>query len=453
MANSDRSRPNDTPAEAQNKVAPPPPPDNKPDNSENPFITFRRFADEQISSMLQSVMGLPSAVVPPFPDRWPYFQNQTGDNQETRPDSDRRRDSQRHSRRWGYYGDEEYLDRWFNHPFHESGFHSLFSGFPMGVSPFLFPDSIFSDGDSQTWPIPYLLFSPYSPLHLERPRRHDHRLHSGLLSWFSSTDFTNSKESNPNEPHWRDAFEDLLRVTNGQEMLDQSAESERSTQSPDKWIRGLVQRGSLGNNWRLSQSTGSRGDIVLEKNHDYNTQDSSPQPKSAEYERKESQEAETELDIYDRFLDDIAQAHERYSRAFADSPLMRLLEEERKRHMERETVPKEDPEFAKPVSESKDWLEYTYDGHKNQLTSQTTTGADPADESRVVSTMSRSVRRTLADGSISTKTVHTKRFADGREESEESVEITPPPSEQIVSEQAQELNDKQEPRGGWFWSR
>ncbi|KAJ5182970.1 hypothetical protein N7492_000586 [Penicillium capsulatum] len=36
----------------------------------NPFATLRRFADEQVSSMLQSIIGLPSSVSPPQNDQW-----------------------------------------------------------------------------------------------------------------------------------------------------------------------------------------------------------------------------------------------------------------------------------------------------------------------------------------------------------------------------------------------
>lgn len=36
----------------------------------NPFVALRRFADEQVSSMLQSIIGLPSSVSTPQNDRW-----------------------------------------------------------------------------------------------------------------------------------------------------------------------------------------------------------------------------------------------------------------------------------------------------------------------------------------------------------------------------------------------
>src|SRR2546430_2598363 len=47
------------------------------DGEENPFIIFRRFADAQISALLQSFVGLPSAFTPPASGtnaRWLVFE-------------------------------------------------------------------------------------------------------------------------------------------------------------------------------------------------------------------------------------------------------------------------------------------------------------------------------------------------------------------------------------------
>lgn len=446
MANSDKDHPTNSAPETQHSTATPP--DKKLD-SENPFIAFRRYADEQISSMLQAVMGLPSSSVPPFSDKWLSFQTPDTNDRNVDGESHYRPDDHRPSRRWGFHRDEDFFDRWHNHRnFSDRGFHSLFDGFPMNLGSFLFPESILSDGDSQTWPLAYLIFSPYSPLYLERSQGNG-RHEGALSSLFPSRKPT---EVEPNEPRWRDAFEDLLRVTNGQEMLDQSTEPERHRQSADKWLKGLVQRGSLGNNWRVLGPEHSGDGIALERfqQYDHDTRGQEP-PRELEdprQEKRKTNEVETELDLYDRFLDDIANAHERYSRAFADSPLMRLLDEERRRHVQQDRIKSEDANL-----QSKDWLEYTSDGNKSLLASQTTPKDDSSENTRVVSTMTRSVRRTLADGSISTKTVKTKRFADGREESDETIEVTPPPVIENNTEQTQGSDNEKQSHGGWFWTR
>jgi hypothetical protein len=442
MANTDRDRPTDVATETQNKTATP------PDN----FIAFRRYADEQISAMLQAVMGLPSTSVPPFSDKWLYFQNTDSNDRNADRHPDYRPDDHRPPRTWGFHRDQDFFDRWHNHRhFSDRGFHSLFDGFPTSLGSFLFPESMLSDGDSQTWPLAYLIFSPYSPLYLERSQGYERRHEGAFSTLFSSR---KPAELDTNEPRWRDAFEDLLRVTNGQEMLDRNTEPERSRQLADVWLKGLIQRGSLGNNWRLLGPEDSRGGIALERfqQHDHDTrgEDHPRHLEDAHENKTETNDAETELDLYDRFLDDIANAHERYSRAFADSPLMRLLDEERKRYLQQDRS-LQAPENA--ITQSKDWLEYTSDGNKSLLASQTTADDNSSEESRVVSTMTRSVRRTLADGSISTKTVKTKRFADGREESDETVEVTPPPMNEKNAEKIQDSDNGKDSHGGWFWTR
>ncbi|OKL63663.1 hypothetical protein UA08_00384 [Talaromyces atroroseus] len=462
MASSGRDRSSEADTQTLNKTAPPPDDAARPwTDSENPFIAFRRYADEQISSMMQSIMDLPS-MAPPFSDKWLYFEDKNDSRamrkEEVGHDSDPRSDNHWRPSRWGHYHrDNDFFNYWDAHRrSSDSGFHSSFDGFPLGFGfPFLLPESMFCDGDEETWPLAYILFSSYSPLHLERAHhrgRHQRRIFSSL---FSSR---KSAELDPNEPRWRDAFEDLIRVTNGQELLDQSTESERTTQSADKWLRGLVQRGSLGNNWKLLGPESSPHGVAFERLEQHNSNKHDQEPPSLQDTREnivEGSDSETELDLYDRFLDDIAKSHERYSHAFADSPLMRLLDEERKRHMRQAETPQASIE---ETVQSKDWLEYTSDGNKNLLASQSTTDDDSTASSRIVSTMTRSVRRTLTDGSISTKTVKTKRFADGREESDESVEVTPPPSAEVnthhsrTSEEDKENNDSGR-GGGWFWTR
>lgn len=469
MASPGRDRSSETAnADHSNKTSPPS--DNAPRpwaaDSENPFIAFRRYADEQISSMLQSVMGLPSMTVPPFSDKSPYIEDKNNSRSLRKAEEDAGQDSNvaersenhRQPCRWGHHHrDKEFSNHWEAHRrLSDFGFGSFFDGFPFNFGlPFLLPEHMFSDEDDQTWPLAYLLFSSYSPLYLERSQDHS-RYHRKLSSLFSSR---KPAELDPNEPRWRDAFEDLLRATNGQELLDQSTEPERSAQSADKWLRGLVQRGSLGNNWRLLGPESSPYGVSFEKfeqhGNDERGKDLQPSQDTRES-RAGDVDSETELDLYDRFLEDIVNAHGRYSHAFADSPLMRLLEEERKRHMQQEETSQR---LMQESVQSKDWLEYTSDGNKNLLASQSTPDNDSDADSRVVSTMTRSVRRTLADGSISIKTVKTKRFADGREESDESVEVTPPPSADANSLQSRRASDddKQDKGsqggGGWFWTR
>jgi hypothetical protein len=445
--------------DARDKPSPPPTDTARTETEEqNPFIAFRRYADEQISSMLQSVMGIPSMMAPPHSNKWPQFDEETQQrlrrNETAEPNGDEDRSTDQWNRgHWGSGHDGDFFGSW-GFPRHSTNaFESFFDErSPFGFGGFFSPDSAFFGGDSQSWPIPYLLLSPYSPLHLERSQGRNRHQQGMLSSFFSPYE---AVELDPSEPRWRDAFEDLLRVENGQALLDQSIGSDRSRQSPNEWLRGLVQRGSIGSNWRLTGPDDHRYGLTLERSQQYNDITGNPrierQPDTEKENIIKKIEPETELDLYDRFLNDIANSHEKYSRAFADSPLMRLLEEERKRQLEQQEDQRE-PHTEK--TESKDWLEYTANGNRELLDSQYT-GDQSSAEPNVVSTMTRTVRRTQPDGSISTKIIKTRRFADGHEESNESVEVIPPPTQKNENQQGSSDEEKGDNNssGGWFWTR
>ncbi|KAL1970809.1 hypothetical protein VTN77DRAFT_2643 [Rasamsonia byssochlamydoides] len=501
MGNSGNDRSSDQ--KPNSSPAPPETPPRSWLDEENPFIAFRRYADEQISSMLQSVMGLPSIVTPPFPDKWPSFPDERnlsrqrrGDDADLNTNADRDsgsdstsnstgHDQRRDGRRWSDWDD---FERWRFHsrrPFDFFGFDSFFDDhFPFGFGRFrpfhpffsdpFFSDPFFSGTDSQAWPIPYLLFSPYSPLHLERSRERD-RHHRGIFSRLFSA-LKSTAEPDQSEPRWRDAFEDLVRIENGQPMLDRSPDSDSRKETGNEWLRGLVQRGSLGNNWKLiaGPNDNSPCHIVLERveqrdNGKSSTSESSP----AKVEDKrnvesEKAEAETELDLYDRFLQDIFDTHEReYSRAFADSPLMRLLYDERKRHLEQWEERRR--QWEKYYRERENWLEHADSGNKSDtrnaesdLSAELRSSGDVNSEPSVVSTLTTRERRTLPDGSVQTKIVKTKRFSDGREESNESVEVVNPPAQPTRASDSNSSasdgnqdgkpgNEDGKPNGGWFW--
>ncbi|KAH8702154.1 hypothetical protein BGW36DRAFT_372338 [Talaromyces proteolyticus] len=429
------------------------PPSTRPSPEEqNPFIAFRRYADEQISSMLQSVMGLPSMMSSPQSNRWLHFEEEshqrlrkTGEDGEQHPDG--QSNGRWSNRQWRNKHDDEFSESWNFLPFSFKLADSFIDDrSPFGFGGSFFPENMLFGGDSQTWAVPYILFSPYSPLQLERPQgRGSNRGIFSSLFTFSETELDST------EPLWRDAFEDLLRLENGQPMLDPSTKSDRNRKTGKEWLQGMIQRGSISNNWKLSPYG-----ISFKRSQQYNNEEAVQGNSEIKYENRdenETSEPQTELDLYDRFLDDISSAHERYSRAFADSPLMRLLEEERKRHLEQAKV---SGESNMEKTKSKDWLEYTANGNKEILDSQYKDDQSSS-EPRVVLTSTRTVRRTQPDGSVSTRTIKTRRFTDGREESDETEELIPPPAEKSTkqngSSNAENNDDDGKPTGGWFWTR
>lgn len=500
-------------------------PSNMPRNDDwesdtNPFVAFRRFADEQVSSVLQSITGLPSSVNPPQSDNWTIFtddngyksmayrhrvgtsnaaerepsQNQSADNstpgdrtdytndesnqqitkfwqKPSNPPEDTgrssrprntRRDEQRPS---DFFGLDSFFrsfeDRFF--PFASSFFHPHHN--------FFFSD-MFNDGDSPTWPFTYIMLSPYSPLHLERQAQYRAAHERGVFgSIMSSLRFDSESEfHDPTEPRWREAFEDLLRLENGKPMLDRDSttRSQASKENGSEWLHGLVKRGSLGDHWKyVSGTDGHPWTGITFTGYNEDGRDV-PEPERKALEQTsaahDEKEAESELALYERFLHDIEAREREFSREIASSPLLQALLEERQRRrdvfekFERGLLSSDD-EHGNDDTES--WLDLVSGGNrksvpetKDSVTPTPTAAvenkhAESSAENvtaRVVSTMIRTERTRLPDGSIETRKVQTKRFEDGREETESSVETSHSPSDE-----AQQGGNDSQSKSGWFW--
>ena len=423
----------------------------------NPFVAFRRYADEQVSTMLQSITGLPSTVTPPHNDRWEIFTDdhgyesrttyqRTGDNSDRGYPNDgdnRGRDDRDRS-----YGNNS--RKWYNGPSDFFSLDSLF--FPFASNLFhpinLFPD-MFEDTESPTWPITYIMFSPYSPLHLERQAKFRAHRENGVFSSIMSSLYLDS-DRDPAEPQWREAFEDLLRLENGKSMLNRDAVK---SESGKDWLQGLVKRGSLGDRWKYV--SGTEGQPWSGITFSGGTEQERGQPRLiTETDASDEKEtADTELDLYERFLDDIENREREFSRSISESPLLRLLLAERKEQqeeLEKYRHGAQVDEHSKD-NENENWIDLVSGGNKNSVPEapqdSTETKPEPVSEQpRVVSTMTRTERVRLADGSVQSTIVKSKRFADGREENDTSVEVSHPQSEGPDSN-----SESNKSKTGWFW--
>ncbi|KAL2811325.1 hypothetical protein BJX63DRAFT_277278 [Aspergillus granulosus] len=455
---------------------------------DNPFVAFRRFADEQISSMLQSVMGLPSISTHPQSDRWTIFAdeqsyrgaqmhqrqrheynnnngNENGDASEhitqERPSTEDNSFPLGPSRsRWA--GPENLFDM-------DMFFDSFFDRFWLDdhVSSRFFQPyhrPIFSgmmSADSPVWPVNYLMFSPYSPLHLERQARYrSHRERGVFSSIMSSISLASDYESE--EPRWREAFEDLLRLENGKPMLDCEPSAVVKPESGKEWLQGLVKRGSLGDHWKYAAGSESQpwSRIILER-ADRDRELDRTLPEGEKPETHVAKETEspplTELDLYDRFLADIEARERDFFGVSHHSPMLRILLEDHRRG--RDAIPSE-KEHGDEDTET--WLELVSGGNKHSIPEPTkehpapsalavdTPAASPAENTYVVSTQLSTERVRLPDGSIQTKTVKTKLFSDGREETNESTEVVNPPQRDHHSPDQQDPTPNQK-NNGWFW--
>jgi hypothetical protein len=430
----------------------------------NPFVAFRRYADEQVSTMLQSITGLPSTVTPPHNDRWEIFADDHGYESRTThkrigDHSDRNypNDGNNCNRDDRGRDDRDYRNnsrRWYNS---SSDFFNLESLFSPLASNFFHPHNffldMFDDTDSPTWPITYIMFSPYSPLNLERQAKFRANRENGVFSSIISSLYLDA-ERDSDEPQWREAFEDLLRLENGKPMLNHEAVKYESGKD---WLQGLVKRGSLGDRWKyVSGTEGQPWSGITFAGRTQHGQDHS-RSLSLPESKEEQKAAETELDLYERFLNDIENRERGFSRSISESPLLRLLLAERKEQQEelekyRHGVPKVEDKHS---DDNETRMEFVSGNNKpsvpktlqESMETKRESLSEPVqaqDQCRVVSTMTRTERVRLADGSVQSTIINSKRFADGREENDTSVEVSHPQSEGPESESAKS-------KSGWFW--
>ncbi|KAJ5649689.1 uncharacterized protein N7484_003412 [Penicillium longicatenatum] len=479
----------------------------------NPFVTFRRFADEQVSSVLQSITGLPSSVGSPQSDSWTIFtddksyknmayRHRNGANSNSNSNSNVNHTVERDStpnqnpdpntpdgeeKPPNYKNNNQQLSRFPQQSSYSSeevsrsahfpsrndgpsdffGLDSFFKRFEDHYLPFAsflfhphinFPFSdMFDDSNLPTWPLTYIMLSPYSPLHLERQAQYRAQGDQGVFSAIMSSlrpDSDSESDRDPAEPQWREAFEDLLRLENGKSMLerDSLAPSKTRPENGTEWLHGLVKRGSLGDRWKyISGTDGHPWSGITFTGHSENDRSLRENDLAA----REEAQAESELALYERFLQDIQDREREFSQA---SPLFRALLEERRHQQDkfekfqRGMMP--DPDQGNDDTES--WLDLVSGGHRKSVPETEDTASTPAAdtkqvesaaEPRVISTMTRTERKRLPDGSIETKKVQTKRYEDGREESESFVEMSRPKLE--AGEEQPEQN--MQPKNGWFW--
>lgn len=431
---------------------------------DNPFAAFRRYADEQISSML-SAMGLPSMATRPLTERWNVFADEFYNNARARRAGDNATPEDiALSRQDNSLDAYRYCNRWWDGFVGFPGFwRSEFDDvFPFG-SRFMLPFfSSFEDGfdDSASWPGAFLMFSPYSPLNLEGASRSGQReggVFSSLMSSLRITDGNEDAVRNVAEPRWHEAFEDLVRLGNGQEMLDRESGAVSKPETGMDWLKGMIQRGSLGDGWKWhgSDDNPNNGYVMLER-----SQYSRPFERVASETGQKEDMALTEQDLYERFLEGLERREREFSRMFDESRTLRFLLgdpfrrreflERQRRHPEEidnragldpvtgETNKASDPETSQISTTTAEFSSSTVEARQVEQAKT---------EPRVVSTQTNTRRVRMADGSIHTKTVKTQRFSDGHEETNESVDVVNPTEQRSTVDQGGE----QSATKGWFW--
>ncbi|KAL9126739.1 MAG: hypothetical protein Q9175_007870 [Cornicularia normoerica] len=254
--------------------------------------------------------------------------------------------------------------------------------------------------------IPYLLYSPYSPVRLEQQPR--------LCDYGAK---------------WREAFEDLLAVQGGQKLPPKC--SQRISESSVHWVRGMIDSAMCKREQDTEESSNASGKTSEAMKQDRGllsrfisarqTEDDVDEDEDTDNDKlDDSCDAEiTELDFYDRLFGSQQPLSDNTARAAIRS-------------------------FA----------------HLQQDSSLS--DRDSKNPS-ILSTLTTTERTTLQDGSLHTKVVLKKRFSDGREESTETVhhqnavpQTEDAASKSIKDEDARKTGKDKETKentsSGWFWS-
>lgn len=447
-----------------------------PSEPENPFIRFKNFADSQVSSLLQGIIGLPSAI----------SRRSSEDNQWAGVDEDlRRRDelqakqrafesqwrevvgkaaqtSESESPRQKLVNGKETPNGEINYspktvqdlPLYSPVTRELFDNFrpedalltslfssssrfgkyEFGLPPFtLDPLGIIKDLSLtalKTSPVfhseysllPYLLFSPYSPIKLE--------MDAGGMS-------VNRRS---NKIRYCAAFEDLIRTSQGRESSTQSHRNAERSNSLFAIIPGEK-------HWFWMQFL-ARDGILQQKR-----QDSDQTPDFKAWRAMNSIPGGSDLDMFEH-VQRTSQSQTPSSRSEhpSDDEMKALRNFQLEAAMELEEIAREKTSTKEDAEAIRAAM-----GQKNAK------GVTPTD--KVVATSTTTERTRHEDGAVETKLTIWKQFEDGRESTTTTHHVDEPAcsgrelgwsDERTHQEEekgrGENEKDEKKEKKGWFWN-
>ena len=404
------------------------------DDIANPFIAFRRFADDQMATLMNGIFGLstlftssPSSSDAKVEDYQAWLQEARASRQVLEREAEEAgriidvytkafKDSARGDTQRTSQDDVEtlrcpYRPAGQGVPQHQNDDTELVRpSFGLELPHTCIAAPLFG---SQLFPMPlgYLLYSPYSPLQLEH--------HQALR--------------NRGIP-WREAFEDLVAVQRGVDISSELRDG--NPLSNIDWVKGMI--GLVANQRDLQNQFHNVTEALGRASDGSHCYEMKPQPETDVLERQESQVHEndsrdddetdqiTEYDLYKYFLG---------TRGLSS-------DDECSSNSDAQTRPQPS---AHPESKS---------ARTN----------DTSSKPNVLATLTKTERTTLQDGTIHTKAVLKKRFSDGREECTETSHTqnpdpelrNQPPLKAVENHESSQGHsdpeDKAKKSKGWFWS-
>jgi hypothetical protein len=297
--------------------------------------------------------------------------------------------------------------------------------------------------------IPWLMLSPYSPIYLCNPAQS--RLFKvkvqdseGAPLQISNARFferwyTDVDEKMATQKPWADAFEDLLSLQQTGKMVDR--DNWNTWRTPSTWIHDMANRGSLGDRWGFND----QGLLVKRADPTKPTLET-PSPgkddrcarwrKTRECRRNKSSEltsAPTELPAAEEsaIVDKVTEALAPFPLfgsiiSAADaivSAVDQASQEEAQTQIQAGSSSDASATEPQSIDTSQDENHSTFSTQSASTTSYVYDSSVTSPANSIISTLTTTTTRTLPDGSVETKRVLKRRFADGSEERDESVEV------------------------------
>lgn len=310
--------------------------------------------------------------------------------------------------------------------------------------------------NTPSFPVSYIFHDPYSPLVLEQTA--EYRQHSGK---------------------WRAAFADLLAAQSGQDLSPKSQRDEdeqlHGEVSPSDWTSHMVGMALHKRQTDVARSNCEMWDCIARKlgfgdsHQDTETRNSAMRG-GADTEDVTSPNLATSAATSEhqtvQDLDGETEANPalcQYLRSLLDERGM-VDPAETEQDQQKQTASEEDEEdlstalglhMGHPAFSSENPTSMFAQSRPTKTTTEASNGQTPS----VLSTLTTTEQRTLPDGTMTTKIVLKKRFADGGEESTERIYTENARGNNMgglaKSDMQRNFTEKKEtdsPKKGWFWS-
>lgn len=285
--------------------------------------------------------------------------------------------------------------------------------------------------------IPWLLSNPYSPVFLCNPNQRYVdlvELQQGVNQPFRILrtfylrprfiEFEDRREQLAKQLPWADAFEDLVSLQQTGKMIDRDYSTYRT---PKTWIHEMVQRGSLGPTWGFNE----HGQLTKLLHQ-------SQQKMLTDSRRLDSSSSSSLLAPEDVISAGIAAGVMAAASAqeAKDKSLKELVLAEKSGQFDQNVSGQDQPDLVtveKQISDQSDDVSVDHQQSSapiqtSQSFSSTTwssSGSEIQKSDSIISTTTTTERWTRPDGTVESRRVFKRRFADGREVEEETHDFEP----------------------------